>query len=220
MPATSRIDVHHHVLPSFYIEAQRAAGLTGTAVIQPLPSTSSYQLTVERGGKQSTLEVGRRAPVPVLAAGVGLSAGSLRPTQVRITVVELELTTRINFDIYTLKDAPQKLRDHEEAHRRIGEYYYKNSATVATDIGRALHAHGFIWESETPAFKVWRCGDDLPPEVYRRVVILHRPTGYSLLMEDRGPGGHVQDIARGERTFETSDDINMLLAGCTPRSQP
>ena len=26
-----RIDVHHHVLPSFYIEAQRAAGITGTA---------------------------------------------------------------------------------------------------------------------------------------------------------------------------------------------
>ena len=28
---TNRIDVHHHVLPSFYIEAQRAAGITGTA---------------------------------------------------------------------------------------------------------------------------------------------------------------------------------------------
>jgi hypothetical protein len=73
-----------------------------------------------------------------LETGVSYSAETLTPTQVRITVVELELTTRIRFDIYTLKDAPQKLRDHEEAHRRIGEYYYKNSATVAGDIGRAL----------------------------------------------------------------------------------
>jgi len=28
---TTRIDVHHHVLPDFYIEAQRAAGISGTA---------------------------------------------------------------------------------------------------------------------------------------------------------------------------------------------
>ena len=28
---TGRIDVHHHVLPDFYIEAQRGAGITGTA---------------------------------------------------------------------------------------------------------------------------------------------------------------------------------------------
>ena len=27
----SRIDVHHHVLPEFYKEAQRAVGITGTA---------------------------------------------------------------------------------------------------------------------------------------------------------------------------------------------
>ena len=31
MNATGRIDVHHHVLPDFYMEAQRGAGITGTA---------------------------------------------------------------------------------------------------------------------------------------------------------------------------------------------
>ena len=31
MPHPGRIDVHHHVLPDFYIEAQRGAGITGTA---------------------------------------------------------------------------------------------------------------------------------------------------------------------------------------------
>jgi predicted TIM-barrel fold metal-dependent hydrolase len=31
MTGTGRIDVHHHVLPEFYIEAQRDAGITGSA---------------------------------------------------------------------------------------------------------------------------------------------------------------------------------------------
>ena len=30
-PPTTRIDVHHHVLPEFYKDAQRAAGISGTA---------------------------------------------------------------------------------------------------------------------------------------------------------------------------------------------
>ena len=31
MPSDGRIDVHHHVLPEFYIEAQKSAGITSTA---------------------------------------------------------------------------------------------------------------------------------------------------------------------------------------------
>jgi hypothetical protein len=30
-PPNKRIDVHHHVLPEFYKDAQRAVGITGTA---------------------------------------------------------------------------------------------------------------------------------------------------------------------------------------------
>jgi hypothetical protein len=81
-----------------------------------------------------------------LETGVSYSAETLTPTQVRITVAELDLTTRITFDIYTLKGAPQKLRDHEEAHRKIGEYYYRNSAAVAGEIGRALIGESFDGE--------------------------------------------------------------------------
>ena len=31
MPSDGRVDVHHHVLPEFYIEAQKSAGITSTA---------------------------------------------------------------------------------------------------------------------------------------------------------------------------------------------
>jgi hypothetical protein len=78
-----------------------------------------------------------------LETGVSYSAEPLTDNQVRITVVELELVTRVTFDIYTIKDGPQKLRDHEDAHRKIGEYYYRNAATVAEEIGRGLIGESF-----------------------------------------------------------------------------
>jgi hypothetical protein len=78
-----------------------------------------------------------------LETGVSYSAEPLTGDQVRITVVELELTTRVTIDVYTVKDAPQKLRDHEEAHRKIGEYYYRNAAAAAAEIGRGLIGESF-----------------------------------------------------------------------------
>ncbi len=78
-----------------------------------------------------------------LETGVTYSAEPLTGDQVRITVVELDLVTRATFDIYTIKDGPQKLRDHEEAHRRIGEYYYRNAANAAQDIARGLIGESF-----------------------------------------------------------------------------
>jgi hypothetical protein len=78
-----------------------------------------------------------------LETGVSYSAEPLTGDQVRITVVELELTTRVTIDVYTVEDAPQKLRDHEEAHRKIGEYYYRNAAAAAAQIGRGLIGESF-----------------------------------------------------------------------------
>jgi hypothetical protein len=78
-----------------------------------------------------------------LETGVSYSAEPLTETEVRIMVVELTLATRVTFDIYTIKGAPQKLRDHEEAHRKIGEYYYRNAAAAAAEIGRGLIGESF-----------------------------------------------------------------------------
>jgi hypothetical protein len=78
-----------------------------------------------------------------LATGVSYTAEPLTASTVLITVRELDLTIRATFDIYLMAGAPQKLRDHEEAHRRIGEYYYRNAAAAAERIARALIGERF-----------------------------------------------------------------------------
>jgi len=78
-----------------------------------------------------------------LETGVSYTAEPLTTRSVLITVAELDLTTRVTFDIYSVAGAPQKLREHEEAHRKIGEYYYRNAAAAAEGIARALIGERF-----------------------------------------------------------------------------
>ena len=78
-----------------------------------------------------------------LETGVIYATEPLTPRTVLITVDELDLTTRVTFDIYSVAGAPQKLREHEEAHRKIGEYYYRNAAAAAERIALALIGERF-----------------------------------------------------------------------------
>ncbi|HUQ53806.1 MAG TPA: hypothetical protein VM692_16370 [Gammaproteobacteria bacterium] len=73
-----------------------------------------------------------------LSASVTYSAERLSRTSARIYVDELDIVTRLRFDIFTIKNAPAKLRAHEEGHRAIGEHYYESAERIATDIGKRL----------------------------------------------------------------------------------
>jgi hypothetical protein len=73
-----------------------------------------------------------------LAANVTYSAEARSRTEARVYVDELDLVTRLRFDIYTVKRAPATLRAHEEGHRAIGEHYYRDAAAIAQAIGRRL----------------------------------------------------------------------------------
>jgi hypothetical protein len=74
-----------------------------------------------------------------LSAGVTYSAESLsRGGTLRIYVDGLQIETRLRIDIYTVQNAPPKLRAHEEGHRAIAEHYYEDSARIAEDIGLRL----------------------------------------------------------------------------------
>jgi hypothetical protein len=77
-----------------------------------------------------------------LATRVNYTTEPFTATTVRIIVTELDLTTGLTFDIYTAVDAPQT-RDHEEAHRKISEYYYRNAAAAAERVARALIGETF-----------------------------------------------------------------------------
>jgi hypothetical protein len=73
-----------------------------------------------------------------LEMGVGSSIETVSPTALKMFVDELDLTTGLTLTIFTLKGSPQKLRDHEEGHRAISEYYYKNAAAIAEAAGKSL----------------------------------------------------------------------------------
>jgi hypothetical protein len=73
-----------------------------------------------------------------LAASVSYSAELLSATTARVQVDELDLTTRLSFDIYTIENAPPKLIAHEEGHRKIGEHFYRDAPRIAEEIGRRL----------------------------------------------------------------------------------
>jgi hypothetical protein len=78
-----------------------------------------------------------------LSASVGYSAERLSLTSARVYVDELDIVTRLRFDIFTVKGGPPKLKAHEEAHRKIGEHFYADAARIAEDIGRRLIGASF-----------------------------------------------------------------------------
>ena len=78
-----------------------------------------------------------------LSASVTYSAERLSRTAARVYVDELDIVTRLRFDIFTIRNAPAKLRAHEEGHRAIGEHFYENAEQIAADIGRRLIGRTF-----------------------------------------------------------------------------
>lgn len=79
-----------------------------------------------------------------LGASVTYSSERLSDTSARIYVDELDIITRLRFEIFTVRGAPPKLRAHEEGHRAIGEHYYRDAAQIAEEIGRRLIGETFV----------------------------------------------------------------------------
>jgi len=86
-----------------------------------------------------------------LGANVTYSAERLGRNRARVYVDELDLVTRLRFDIYTIKDAPPKLRAHEEGHRAIGEHFYASAPQIAAEIGRRLIGKTFDGTGDSDA---------------------------------------------------------------------
>ena len=79
-----------------------------------------------------------------LGASVTYSSERVSDTSARIYVDELDIVTRLRFEIFTVRGAPPKLRAHEEGHRAIGEHYYRDAVQIAEEIGRRLIGETFV----------------------------------------------------------------------------
>lgn len=78
-----------------------------------------------------------------IEADIKSSVETLSPTTVRVYPGSFAITTRLKVTIFTVQGAPQKVRDHEEGHRMIGEYYYLNADAAAREAARFLAGQVF-----------------------------------------------------------------------------
>ncbi len=82
-------------------------------------------------------------------AGIGASIEQLSPTTVRVFPEDFDVITRLKVTIYTAKGSPPKLVAHEEGHRLIGEYYYRNAETAAREAIQAIAGRSFEGSGST-----------------------------------------------------------------------
>lgn len=73
------------------------------------------------------------------------------PRTVRVRPTGIDAVTRLKLDLFTLAGGPPKLHAHEEAHREISEYYYRDAADVARALGAPLIGKAFAGMGATPA---------------------------------------------------------------------
>jgi hypothetical protein len=81
-----------------------------------------------------------------LRIGVGYSIEAMRPSIVQLWVDELEISTHLQINIFTMAGAPAKLRAHEEGHREISEHYYRNAEDAVRAAARPLIGRMFTGE--------------------------------------------------------------------------
>ena len=64
-------------------------------------------------------------------ASVGGQAAPTDATHATLTINRVEVTLQLNITIWVPQNPPQTVVEHEEGHRQIAEYFYKNADAVA-----------------------------------------------------------------------------------------
>jgi hypothetical protein len=64
-------------------------------------------------------------------ANVGAQGVQIDATHAKLTVNLIEVTLQLNITIWLPVNPPQTVVEHEEGHRQIAEYFYKNADAIA-----------------------------------------------------------------------------------------
>ena len=160
----ARIDVHHHLLPDFYKEVQRQAGITGTAY-QAFPEWSpESSLKVMDDNGIATAILSYTSP--------GIFFGDMGQTR--------ELAVRFNDHLATLMRAnPARfggfamlpLPDVEAAVKEIGRVHDVRVRETARGSIVNMHVDA---AAETPVWAVHRAVDELERRAKERCPAIHR----------------------------------------------
>jgi hypothetical protein len=83
-----------------------------------------------------------------IEASISSSIEVLSPTAVRAFPTDFDIITRLRVTIFTPHGSPQQLLEHENGHRRIGEYYYRAAESAAREAAASLQ--GAAFEADGP----------------------------------------------------------------------
>jgi hypothetical protein len=71
-------------------------------------------------------------------AGIGVFVDPAGPNSVEVEVDSVDVILTMEVDIWAINGAPKKLLNHEEGHRQICEYYYKDADAIAQKLGKSF----------------------------------------------------------------------------------
>jgi len=71
-------------------------------------------------------------------AGLGTFTDEIKPNTVEAEVDSVDVILDLSIDIWAKYGAPKKLLQHEEGHRQICEYYYRNAEVIARQLAQKM----------------------------------------------------------------------------------
>jgi len=122
-------------------------------------------------------------------------------THATVTITQVKMTLQLNIDIWVPADVTPHVREHEEGHRQISEFYYQSADKVAARV-----AANFIGK------QVEISGDDLPAETNKalRQIASDITSEYSKELNPGPTQIHYDDLTDHSRYDITSKDAVAL----------
>ena len=71
-------------------------------------------------------------------AGIGTFTDQIDPHTVEVEIDSFDVVLDLAVDVWAMNGAPKKLISHEEGHRQICEYYYKDADAIARRLAQSM----------------------------------------------------------------------------------
>jgi hypothetical protein len=120
-------------------------------------------------------------------ASVGGQAEQTDATHGKLTINRIKVTLQLNITIWVPTNPPKTTVDHEDGHRQISEYYYKNAEAIARRItepyiGKVIDISGRDLRKAVSA-ALQQAGAEITNEYNRQMPVETTQARYDLITE-------------------------------------
>lgn len=120
-------------------------------------------------------------------ASVGGQAEQTDSTHGKLTINRIKVTLQLNITIWVTSNPPKTTVDHEDGHRQISEYYYKNAEAIARRIvepyiGKIIAISGRDLRKAVSA-ALQQAGADITNEYNRQMPVETTQARFDLIIE-------------------------------------